>query len=549
MYRRIRVIGPALGFAAAATLAGCDRLPVENKGNPDVGKAMQTPALAESFISKLFQQMHQGVYNTSSSVWPGTMVMSFESSSQLGNFGMGTRAAIPRSGIDNSRGNSYQSENLRVFDQLQRNGRQAANAIVKFDSLMGPTLGGALRDEGRDARAKSAAFFALGWALGQTAMVYDSASIITPEIVRADPFKIIPLSGAKEVNDAALQMLDSALLYAAKSTSFPKGNDWYAQAADITPARWRQIIRSHRAKFRAGIARTPAERAAVDWQMVIDDATNGITSNFTVMLSPSDGWGNAFMSQAQVSSGWHQMTPFIIGMADTTDAYATWLATDLMSRAPFLIRTPDKRFPAGETRAEQQAITGTNRDTPAGSRIYMRNRPPGEDTPSFPWGTSYYDHIRYYPIRKASGAGPFDLMTVAENDMLAAEGYLRTGQVALAAALIDKTRVPNGLPSVAGITDLNTPVPGGNACVPRVPSAAAPATLSCGNIFEAMKWEKRMETAMNSFAQWWIDSRGWGDLVADTPVEYPVPYQELDSRKVPIYNTVKQASGPNTYGF
>ena len=33
------------------------------------------------------------------------------------------------------------------------------------------------------------------------------------------------------------------------------------------------------ARFRAGVARTPAQRAAVDWQKVIDDAEAGITGN------------------------------------------------------------------------------------------------------------------------------------------------------------------------------------------------------------------------------------------------------------------------------
>jgi hypothetical protein len=144
-------------------------------------------------------------------------------------------------------------------------------------------------------------------------------------------------------------------------------------------------------------------------------------------------------------------------------------------------------------------------------------------------------------------------MTLAEMDMLAAEGYLRLGQIAAAATLIDKYRVRNGLPALAGVaTSITSPVPGGSACVPRVPTGAGNVT-ACGSIFEAMKWEKRLETMFTAWASWFVDSRGWGDLAEATALEYPVPYQELDARRKPIYDLGglggKSAATLGTYGF
>jgi len=75
----------------------------------------------------------------------------------------------------------------------------------------------------------------------------------------------------------------------------------------------------------------------------------------------------------------------------------------------------------------------------------------------------------------------------------------------------------------------------------------------CGTIMEAMKYEKRTELAFNAFgAAWYFDSRGWGDLVVDTPLEYPVPQAEMDARQLPFYNL--GGGGPSsakkgTYGF
>src|SRR5467141_3777075 len=101
------------------------------------------------------------------------------------------------------------------------------------------------------------------------------------------------------------------------------------------------------------MARTPADRAAVNWATVIADATNGITADFIVNASVTNGWAASIISQFFQTSGWSQMTPFILGMADTTGAYDAWLQQGLTSRTPFLLRTPDKRFPPGETRALQ----------------------------------------------------------------------------------------------------------------------------------------------------------------------------------------------------
>jgi hypothetical protein len=230
------------------------------------------------------------------------------------------------------------------------------------------------------------------------------------------------------------------------------------------------------------------------------------------------------------------------------------------SGANFLmIRTADQRFPSGDTRAAQTAVSGCTasnsnancKPSIAGAitgqtnnRPYFRNRlQGGDDTKGDAWAQSQYDHyrFRYLTLGNSNRDGPWPAFTRAENDMLAAEGYIRTGNYPAAALLIDRTRTTQGgLPTVAGLTGgaptagaydpwAGTPVPGGNACVPLVPKNGA-AGRQCGNIFEAMKWEKRMETVFTGYGQWYIDNRGWGDLPEGTAFSWPVPYQELDAR-------------------
>jgi hypothetical protein len=249
-------------------------------------------------------------------------------------------------------------------------------------------------------------------------------------------------------------------------------------------------------------------------------------------------------------TNWHQMTPYIIGMADSSGAYDSWLAVRRGDRVPFTIKTADLRFPAGDTRTAQNNV---GQGAPTGRR-YFRNRAPGLDQAATGWQNSEYDHYRWRAFADASRIGPVPIFTVAENDLLAAEGYLRTGQIAKAATLIDKTRTTAGLPALSGvITSLTQQVPGGRACVPRVPVGPTFTTTQCGTILEALKWEKRMETAFTVYGAWYFDSRGWGDLPEGTPLSWPVPYQELDARLLPIYTLGgvggKEAAGVSTYGF
>lgn len=539
-------------LAAATFVTACrdNPLAVANTNQADVLRAFGSPKDVETITSKLFQQMYNGQYGNPDDIWTQTMTMSFESASQLGNFGMGTRSAIPRGPIDNSIGNNVNVGNFRDFDFLSRNEKGAANAIAAINRFL--AAGNTIGSPARDAKSKSFAYFTLGYALGNLAMFYDSAAIVTATTASDE---IPPMSPSSAVIAAALADLDSALAISQSANATSGTNGWPIDAAwmatntTVDIATWQKMIRTYRAKFRAGVARTPADRAAVNWASVIADATNGITADFIVNANVVNGWSAAVIAQLRQTSGWSQMTPFLLGMADTTGAYDAWLQQSLTARTPFLLRTPDKRFPSGETRAIQTAVTGTSKAGPiTGSILYFRNRPEGEDTPSDPWGTWYYDNQRFWGIANAGGNGPFTVMTAAENDMLAAEGYIRGGQFALAAALIDKTRVRSGLPSVAGLATASAVVPGGNACVPRVPQAPNFNTTACGNMFEAMKWEKRVETSFNSYGQWFIDSRGWGDLVVGTPLEWPIPYQELFARLKGSYTTTARAA-KGTYGF
>ncbi len=544
--RKHSIVYSGLLLAGLTACVG-DRLQVDNLNNPDVARALGTPQGVEGVIAGLQAQLNNP-QRANESVNNQSKILAGENFATVNNFGMAPRSIIPQGPIDNSIGNNLQAGNLANYNAFQRIARSANNAIRALDAIV--AAGNTLGSPAQNARAKAFAFMVLGEAMGYTSLAYDSAAIVTPAI----PSDSVPgLSAAAEVNAAAIAMLDSAVAIAtsAAATSgtngFPLPSNWI-NGTQYTRDQFVRLVRSYRARIRAGVARTPAERQALPWNLIIADATNGITSDHEITVNSSLGWTAQYDTQQMyVEGGWHQMPVWYTGMADTSGAYDAYLATPRTSRAGFLVRTPDTRWPSGDTRAQQVAQASTIA-LPAGR--YVRNRPPSEDVVGTEWGFSQYDHRRYGATRLAGNIGPYTDMSATEISMLAAEGYLRTGQVAQAIPLINASRERNGLAPIPAGTSATAPIGTLPNCVPRVPQAPNYTTTACGTVLEAMKYEKRMETAFTGYMVWFADNRGWGDLPQGTPLEWPVPYQELQSRRATLYNgDPARVAGLGTYGF
>jgi hypothetical protein len=534
-----------LALAVGGMTACADNLEVQNLNNPDLSRVYAVPSGVEGVISTLYRTYHQTTQGSAEGLNSQSKVMALESYGQVANFGMALRAGIPRVFINNQRGNQVATGNNTNWSNLSRLMRTSATVAQSVDAYLarGATLGSSARDQ----RARAFAFFVNGIAMGTLAFGYDSVAIATPQT----PSSAIPEFVSPAVAAAtALRMLDSAQAMVSAAGVSGDANatiptEWVGGGGALNTADFVRLIRSYKAKIRAGVARTPAERAAVDWNAVIADANAGIAADHRIVLNPTTGWSSSLDAGTfNTSASWHQVSLVYQGMADTSGAYQAFINAPLIQQVGVnvVVRTPDLRWPRGNTRAEQNANSGL----PLAPGRYISNRPPGEDQPdnSNPWGTSQYDHRRWWAIANAAGNGTYTFMAAREIQLLAAEGLIRTNNAAGAMALINTSRVAAGLPA---FTDAAGTAPGGQACVPRLPNG------NCGSLLEAMKYEKRMETQLTGYMQWFLDSRGWGDLVRDTALEWPVPFQEMDTRNKPFYNLPSAGTRPGapvgTYGF
>jgi hypothetical protein len=546
--RRLHVIAGYIGLVAA--FVGCsDTLAVSNNNNPDAARALARPSDVEALIGSSLNTVWRAMNGQNDNVDNQMRVFSFENSSSLANFGFGTRIGLPRAPIDNSKGNPVLVGNFWDYAQDAKGARSAALGLAQLNKP-GFTLG----SPAQDVRARAFAFFVMGLGNGNMALVYDSGAVVNEFNGNDIPYP--PLLGHDSLMKLALGQLDSAEANATKMTNSLLAT-WIPGNA-LTSAQFLRVIRSYRARMRAEVARTPAERTAVDWTKVRDDAVAGITADIVIDLDPSKSWDYNWYVQHFLFDAWTQQSPLYAGMADSVrpandpagPGYDAWLATPLNSRFAFLIKSADQRFPPGDTRAAQQAASTVGTlQTPSRSNLYFRNRT-SPDPPGLPFTVSQYDWFRMQQLYQANRIGKFPMLQKAEIDLLAAEAYYRLGDFANAATRINITRVANGkLPALPTTMTATDQVPGGGACVPRIPDPASNYTSAkCGTLFEALKWEKRMELAFMQYGAWYFDSRGWGDLAKGTALEWPVPYQEMDTRSKPLYNSTTSAA-LSTYGY
>ena len=513
-------------------MAACVDLEVQNPNAPDAARVFETDQDIESLIAGAWKS----VYQVASSYYGPTALLSNISAQHVApwaNAGMEYFARIPRQPILNQAGSA---DHDRVWNPWTWSYRAISAVRTGLRSIdEGITNLGA--DE---TRARAYGKLMQGIAHGALAVLYDSAFVYDENM----EFDELALAGYQDVMVAALGYLDDAIALAA-GASFTLPDTW--MSVDVTAATLVQLAYSFKAQFRANVARTPAERAAVNWTAVASDAANGVTDDWSMNIDWVS-WGDdgAWM---MAYGGWSMMGNYILGMADTSGNYQAWVATPTSQKQPFYIFTPDTRFAQGGNatmtsdaiEAAQLANPGANAVAGAGSfymnaggfRIHYR---PDRGT----WRWSYYDNLTW--LDWSYGDGPYPYVSAADLYFLRAEAEYRAGNMGTVANMVNSTRTLHGL-NATNAAGTNT------SCVPRLPDG------SCGDLWEMLKWEKRVQAhAIGLFHQgWYYDSRGWGDLVEGSFLQLPVIYTEyqLLGLKPYTYGGVGGASAApvGTYGF
>lgn len=505
----------ALGVIAAGGVAACgDPLDVTNVNNPETQRVLASPGDVEKFIRDSYLTWWNASYGVE-----GLMLqmgaMAFEHSPMAANFGMIERSALPRTQIVNTVADQFATFNNTMWNNTYAAIRQASDGLARIDAET-VNLGA------NTARARAFARFVQGLGHAHLAITFDSAQVLTETDTAA------AYVGYKQVHEKAQALLDSAIAIA-QGTGFTAIPAEWVNGNALTSAQFVRLVRSYKARFRAQVARTPAEREAVDWAKVVADVDAGITSTFSITMD-DNVWTNVNTYYHSFYGAWNQVNMLVLGMADTSGAYQSWIGTPIGTRQPFNLATPDTRWPSATTVGAQGSIY-----------VYRGNGGSWVRSDRGTWRWSNYRDERYQAFYDAGFIGPYPVITLGEMELLKAEGLIRLGRVAEALPIINKYRAMGGLPAA---TATGT---SGASCVPRLPNG------QCGSLLEALKYEKRIAIANTVYGGWFFDSRGWGDLAQGTLLSYPVPAREQEVRGKTPYNT-GGASGNavapvGTYGY
>ena len=506
-----------LGLTAFLMISGCEDLNVANNNSPDRERALSSPEDVETLIKGTYRTF----YYAGESYEPNfaLSVSADELSSSWGNFGMQDLGSEPRTPYNNDPSYSYSA----VAEVPFSNAYSAISAAV--EGLKAVQESGLSTPEAT-ARAEAFAQFVIGAGHAHVAAVFDKGFVVdkVPPSAAFDPNNPpFEIQNNDAVFQAGLSYLDQAI-QTAEGASFSTIPSGWMGAGSFTRQEFIGIMKTYRAHYRAAVARTPQERANVDWQSVVDDIEDGYTAmsggqDFRLEDSADELWFSGIRYYGK-SSGWTRVDQRTLGPADTTDAYENWLASDLNSRTPFEIQTPDKR------------ITG-NTVSDDGTYFYRSGNAP------FPQarGIYHYGYMQYWRNYATFGGyatGNEKIMLTEETmNLLKAEALLHLNAQANKQDIVDllnESRVGNGDLQPATAND-----PVGSMSDAQDPIKGADGDGA--SLWSMLKHEKRMESFGTLCGIAFYDDRSWGDLVEGTPQDLPIPGSELLILEEAIYTS------------
>ena len=475
---------------------GCQKdLSVTNLNAPDKDRALASPNDVEKLAGGAFRQWWWSqVYRP----WAFS-VMADEFTSSWGNFGMRDTGSEPRKAWDNSPSYGYDSVNRYPW-------RYCYRAISAVNDPLSQVEGGMkiVDEEGNDMTmfVKTWAKFIQGISLGFLGQVFDKAFIIDETTDLAAKQQPFPYT---EVHARGMEKLQEAIDLC-KSNSFTIPSTYMPiLGKEYTNVDLEKLAHSFMARYMAGVARSPEERAAADWASIANHAANGITEDVEFDCDGDIWW--SYLAGLMMNKGWLRSDYKLIGPADTSGNYEAWLNTPVDDRNEFFIETNDKRVTGGAHDADGKYFTYY------GKSPFRSNR-----------GTYHYSmyHTHQYLATYNNGyAGPAPLISLAEMDFLRAEAALRQNDVQTALDIINHYHV-----GIGEMEPITSAIPVG---APGDERDGRPDIGGLGNsIWAVLKYDKGIEIADKNCAVAWTDRRGWGTLVKGTIIYFPIPGDELE---------------------
>jgi starch-binding outer membrane protein, SusD/RagB family len=499
----------ASSVLAAILLAGCGSLEVTNPNAPDAKRALSDPAALEAVAGGTMRTWFNGYEGCEGNCVLVTQAQTFSAS--WNNWNMNFYSSVDADGRRLTR--PWQNDPAAAgrtsieipWGKMYSTISSASDVLkaIRTDKVV-------VNNVADTKRAEAIAELMLGASFSYIALNFDKGYIVDETV----DVTTLQYSNRKLMRDAAIAKLQSAATIAG-ANSFSTVAAWTG-GRSYTSAQVVKIANTMMAMTLAYYPRTAAENTAVDWARVATLTANGISSGTAFdFVYVGDGcvsfcheiltWFDAF------DTG--RVHTRVANLLDPATQSTPWPETG--NPVP---NSPDKRMGDGSFGdASISAGFGTNPKTANAGTDFVYSR----DVIFRPSRGSYHQsnigHIRYDltgtqdPSGIYSGFGPAPVISATQNDLLRAEAALRTGDLATAVTLINRTRVGRGglAPAAAG-------------------DGVAGLTTKLG-------YENEIELlGLGAATYYW--RRRTDALLAGTPREMPVPAKELGVKKEALYS-------------
>lgn len=383
-------------------------------------------------------------------------------------------------------------------------------------------------DDTKTQRATALGKMLQGMALAGIAMLYDQGFAVDETTDLSNPLAL-QFNTRTEVRDFALQKFNEAYT-SAGGTTWVSEDGWFGLGGNTySNVQIQQLIRTMQAELIALWPRNGTENAAADWASVVTYASQGVSSgtaydwSYFVDINAAEcglfclkTWGNSIGTvrvdtrvAAMLTS--NHVDPWPGGggnpcptvSADRRVGDGSWGPSNNFNGYATLAATAN----AGT----DFACSGQAIFPPARGQYHQSNL-----------AHVRYTHLAYTGERlpQFDGSGDNPLYTTQMNDLLWAEGLLRSGgSKATAATRINNSRVTRG-----GLSALT--------------GAEADTVL-----FDALHYEQEIEF-MGQGTDPFFNRRRQGPLTAGTPRQMPVPAKEMDVLLREVY-TFGGPGGPD----
>ena len=504
--------------AALVSVSACGNLDVANPNEPDAKRALSDPLGVQAIAGGTFRtwfNTHQGMdgagpltvmADSYTASW-NNYYMRLYSLSQRSSEGPNCIGCAPRTYWRNDPADAERTaveHDWYGYYSALSSANDVLTALRKNNIV--------ITDAANTKMVETVGVLMQGMTMGELSLNYDSAFVVDENSDLAN----LTFSHRQAVRDTAVaKLLQAATLADANAFSTPAN---WTNGTSYDNTQIARLARTYAARILAYYARNGTENAQTDWARVATLASGGISTGGAFEFHfTGDGAGNLFFDDLK---WWaedlttERVHTRVAHMLDPVTQADPWPNPNGNPQP----NSPDKRLGDGTygTASDVTAWGTIPKDAGAGTDFAWSGKNIFRPARGM-FHQSNITHIRYDyvggsdPAGTGGGFGIEPVITAAENDLLWAEGLIRSGGNLLTASnLINNTRVTRG-----GLTP------------------ATPADLTAG-LLTKLQYEQDVELIGLGDAVYFNQRRIDG-LEPLTPRQMPVPAKELQVLGKPLY--------------